>query len=142
MRAPHVVWVFLAVAGCASSFTTNHDPVLESRATELDARIETFLETMDRTVGTGEGAYKVNWHFYTECRGETEALRRRAAADGHLEVARSFGDLAEAMESLRKAHEVGGANGLDHITSEQVRPVVRAAFEMIYRREAALRRGD
>jgi hypothetical protein len=142
MRAHHAVSVLLAVAGCSSALVTSHDPVLESRATELDARIETFIETMDRTAGTADGAYKTNWHFYTECRGETEALRRRAAADGHLEVARSFGDVAEGVESLRRAHEAGGTSGLDHVTSEQVRPVIRAAFEMIYRREAALRRGD
>jgi hypothetical protein len=140
MRA-RVVFL-LALTGCSSAFVTNHDPILENRATDLDSRIETFLETMDRTAGTAEGAYKTNWHFYTECRGEAEALRRRAAADGHLEVARSLGDLAEGVESLRKAHEVGGNNGLDHVTAEQVRPVIRAAFEAIYKREAALRRGD
>jgi hypothetical protein len=140
--SPRAVVVLLAVTGCSSVFVTNHDPVLENRATELDAKIETFLDTMDRTAGTAEGAYRTNWHFYTECRGEAEALRRRATADGHIEVARSIGDLAEGMENLRKAHELGAANGLDHVTAEQVRPVIRAAFETIYRREAALRRGD
>jgi hypothetical protein len=127
------------LAGCAASLITPYDPVLDTRVTELHVKVETFLDGLDLAVGSAESTYRTNWHFYVECVSEAQTLRRRATIDTRDEVARSLGEIAVAIEGMRRAHEAQGS--LDRAIIQQVRPVLREAFDTIYRRESALRRG-
>jgi hypothetical protein len=120
------------LAGCATGSAVRYDQVVDQRATELDAKIQTFLDALDRAASPAEGAYRTNWHFYVECLAETDTLRRRAQAAGHLEIARSLDEVAKALESLRRAHD--SQNGvLDRAVVQQIRPVLRDAFDAIYK---------
>jgi hypothetical protein len=132
--------ITLLLAGCAASFVTPHDPVLDARVTELHVKIETFLDTVDLSAGSADAAYRTNWHFYLECVAEAQTLRRRASAEAHEEIARSLGEIAVALEGLRRAHEAAGS--LDRGLTQQIRPLLRESFDAIYRREATLRRGQ
>jgi hypothetical protein len=127
------------LAACATSIVTPYDPVLDGRVTELHAKIETFLDTVDLAASSAEAAYRTNWHFYVECVSEAQILRRRATAGMRDDVARSLGDIAVAVEGLRRAHETTGS--LDRALTQQIRPVLREAFDAIYRRQSALRGG-
>jgi hypothetical protein len=127
------------LAGCAASLATPYDPVLDARVTDLQVKIETFLDGLDLSVGSAEATYRTNWHFYVECVSEAQTLRRRATIDTRDEVARSLGEIAVAIEGLRRAHEAAGT--LDRAVVQQLRPVLREAFDAISRRESALRRG-
>jgi hypothetical protein len=128
------------LAGCAASLVTPYDPVMDTRLTELHVKIETYLDALDLTVGTAEATYKTNWHFYIECVSEAQTLRRRATADTRDDVARNLGEIAVAMEGLRRAHEAAGT--LDRAIIQQVRPAIREAFDNVYRRLSMLRRGQ
>jgi hypothetical protein len=136
MAAPAALILTLA---CAASFVTPYDQVLDGRVTELHSKIETFLDSMELGAGGAEAAYRTNWHFYVECLDETQVLRRRANADGREDVARSLGAIAVAMEALRRSHEVAGT--LARPAVQQLRPALREAFDAIYRRQSAIRRG-
>jgi hypothetical protein len=127
------------LAGCATTIVTPYDSVLDSRVTDLHAKIETFLDTMDLAGATAEVTYRTNWHFYVECVSEAQILRRRATAGMRDDVAHSLGEIAVTVEGLRRAHETGGT--LDRALIQQIRPVLREAFDAIYRRQSSLRGG-
>jgi hypothetical protein len=130
----------MVLGGCAASLVTPYDPVLDSRITELNVKVETYLDGLDLSAGSAEAAYRTNWHFYVECVSEAQTLRRRATIDGRDDIARALGDVVVAVEGLRRAHEAAGV--LDRRIAQQVRPVLREAFDTLYRREAMLRRGQ
>jgi hypothetical protein len=132
-------WPAILLAGCAASFVTQYDQVLDSRITELHAKIETFLDSMELAPGAAESAYRTNWHFYVECVSEAQTLRRRASADAYSDLAVGLSEIAVAVDGLRRAHE--GAGTLDRAVIQQIRPVLRAWFDLMYKREAAIRRG-
>jgi hypothetical protein len=129
----------LLLCGCAASFVTHYDQVLDTRVTELHAKIETFLDSMELSPGTAESAYRANWHFYIESVSEAQTLRRRASADSRDDVAHNLSEIAVAVEGLRRAHE--GAGTLNRALIQQIRPLLRESFDTIYKREAAVRRG-
>jgi|tagenome__1003787_1003787.scaffolds.fasta_scaffold19899793_2 hypothetical protein len=132
--------LFFALAGgCAASFVTPYDAVLDGRVTELHAKIETFLDTVDLAAGSPDAAYRTNWHFYLECVSEAQTLSRRATADGRAEIARTLGEIAVTVEQLRRAHEAAGT--LDRALTQQVRSTLRDSFDGFYRRQSAVRRG-
>jgi len=124
-----------AMLGCAGPSASGYDALLDQRITALDARVETFLDHMERAAGRPETAYRVAWQVYGEIRGELEALRRRAGVQPRAtELVPLIGELSESIELVRKSHEAGGDGGLNRVVIQQLRPHVQEKFQALYRR--------
>ncbi len=113
------------------------DPVLDQRVTELDGRVEGFLDAMERSAGQASGSYKANWQFYSQVMGELEGLRHRASLRPRAtEMVTAIGAVHEQVENLRKAHESGAESGLNRVVTMQMRPFLREKIETLYRKTA------
>jgi hypothetical protein len=146
MRVPLATGCFALLAswlaaGCAGPLAAGYDPILDERVSVVDAKLESFLDSMERTGGTADGSFRGNSQFYSDVRGELEALRRRAVTSPRADLVKIFAELQDNVETLRRAHQSGGDRGLDRIIIEQLRGVIRTNFEILYKRQASLRMG-
>jgi hypothetical protein len=141
LRCSFILIATLCLGGCAGPLGAGYDPVLDERVTLVDAKIEAFLDAMERAGGSADGAFRGNSGFYSDVRGELDALKRRAGTSPRTDMVKVLSELQDNVETLRRAHQSGGERGLDRIIIEQVRGVIRTNFDILYKRQALLRMG-
>jgi hypothetical protein len=129
--------VLLTVLGCGGAMQNWPDPVLDQRVTELDGRMEGFLDAMERAAGTSAGSYRANSPFYAQVKGDLEGLRHRASLRPRAsEMVAAISEVYEQVENLRKAHEGGADSGLNRVVTMQMRPFLKEKIEVLYRKTA------
>jgi len=120
--------ILLSVATFALScaFIAGYDPRIDSGATELQQKVETFLTDLEQTAGTPVGEYQRHTGFYDEVRTDISVLRNVASAHKGNDITLQSLDLIEAnIAKLEKLHAAG-------ISAEEIR-IVRTLFDTQFR---------
>ena len=127
----------LLAAGCALRPAAPYDAGLDGGLAELQVKVDTFLEGLQRQAGTPDGAWDRHASFYEGVRKDVEILRSRAAAHAGNDVTLgSLDRLAASIDDLERLHR-------DGLKGAEI-PILRSLFDsqlrMLIQLESAKKR--
>jgi outer membrane murein-binding lipoprotein Lpp len=130
----------VALSGCTVTLVSAYDPVTDQTATDLQAKVDTFLLKMAGLAGTPAGNYANNQAFYDELSGSIDALHSRAEAIPQNSITvTQVRELKATVDDLRALHKRS-----DALRPELVGPskaALDAEFKAIIAFEDAKKRG-
>jgi hypothetical protein len=133
--------IFLTVASFALScaFISGYDPLIDSGASALQQKVETFLTDLEQTTGTPEGEYQRHAGFYDEVRTDISVLRNVASAHkGNDITLQSLDSIEDNLARLEKMH----AEGISAKEISIVRTLFASQFRMLVQFENAKKRKE
>lgn len=130
----------MTAASCTTvRFVADYDKRTDDEITALQKKTDTFLNTMERTADSPEGAYERHAHLYDAMRADVNVLivRSEALAMNYLTTAQLM-LLQETLASLEEQHK----KGLKKIMIGPVRQGLNAHYSAILKLEVAKKEKD
>jgi len=128
-----------SIAGCSTYFIATYNPAVDSGATELQQKVDVFLNDLERTAGTPAGAYERNAGTYDELRGDIQTLRELASQQRGNDLTVHSLDLIENnVDKLQAIH----ADGISPKEIDIVRTLFDTQFRMLVQLENAKKRKE
>ncbi len=130
----------LVFSGCTEiRLISEYDEQTDKSITQFQRKIEAFLISLERNIGTEQAKYENNTQYYDEFKVDLSAIRVRAAAIPKNSITIQQIDLLiDSLNNLEKLHQHG-------LTREDIGPL-RTAFNTsctaILKLELAKKRGE
>ena len=126
----HIKAIFLAalalIGSCSAYVIAEYNEALDHGASELQTKVDTFLNDLEQHAGAPEAEYERNSGFYEEVRGDISVLREAASEHrGNDITIKSLGLIADNVDKLERMHAEG-------ISAEEI-AIVRTLFDTQFR---------
>ena len=143
MRNHHAKAIVLAalvsLVSCSGYFIATYNPAIDSGATELQQKVDGFLDDLQQSAGTPGAEYERHVEFYAGVRGDIRALRELASQQHGNDLTVQSLDLIENnVDKLEALH----ADGISAGEIGVVRTLFDTQFRMLVQLENAKKRKE
>ena len=127
----------LTAASCSSYFIAAYNPTVDRGATELQQRVDGFLQNLEDNAGTPAAEYDRNSQVYHELRSELQKLRGAASEQpGNGLTVQSLDLIQNNLDKFEAMH----AGGISPKEIEIARALLDSQFRMLLQLENSKKR--